>query len=288
MSDDGAGTEREPSRERCSTTRPRRWRCGAPGGAGRGGGAGAAAAAADRGRRGGVILGGAGRHGGGGAGAARGRGGDGEVHGRHRRAAAAGKGTIARRSRGSSGFAHLDTGASTARWRWSLAARTPLEAAQRLDPGAWGTRGCGRRRGAEASRVAAIPRCGRRSSSSRGLRAAWTGARCWTGATSGRSCAQAEAKLFVTATPRRGRRGATRNPGGGARRHLGGNTRGGAGAGCRDAGRDVAPLRAAPDAVVIDTRGWGSRRRSPGAGGRARADGLSRRRCAGPVPRAEV
>ncbi|HVG48370.1 MAG TPA: d(CMP) kinase [Rubellimicrobium sp.] len=176
--------------------------------------------------------------------------------------AASGKGTIAKALARELGFAHLDTGllyrAVAAK---SLEGQDPVGAAQGLDPG--GLDGDGRLRTAavaqEASRVAAIP----------AVRAALLDvqkafARAEGGAVlDGRDigtviCPEAEAKLFVTASAeaRAGRR-FRELAGAGHEATFEGTLAEVRARDARDAGRDVAPLRPAQDAVVIDTSDLG-------------------------------
>ncbi|MCL4188824.1 MAG: (d)CMP kinase [Rhodobacteraceae bacterium] len=166
--------------------------------------------------------------------------------------AAAGKGTIARAIAARFGLAHLDTGLLYRAVGLRAAAGEEPEAAARalaaadLDrPGLRGEAAAG-----WASRVAAIP----------AVRAALldfqrTFARRPGGAVlDGRDigtvvCPEAEVKLFVTASPEVRARRRWLEQGGEAAAVLAEvQTRD-----ARDAGRADAPLRAAPDAVVIDT-----------------------------------
>ena len=173
--------------------------------------------------------------------------------------AAAGKGTIGRAIARELGFRHLDTGllyrAVALR---SLQGEDPAEAAQRLDPGGLGDPRLREPAVAqEASRVAAIPE----------VRAAlldWQKAfaRSEGGAVlDGRDigtvvCPEAEVKLFVTASPeaRAGRRHAEQVAAG-HESSLEGTLAEVRARDARDAGRAMSPLRAAEDAVVIDTSG---------------------------------
>ncbi len=173
--------------------------------------------------------------------------------------AAAGKGTIGRAIARELGFRHLDTGSLyRAVALRSLQGEDPAEAAQRLDPG--GLDDPRLREPAvaqEASRVAAIPE----------VRAAlldWQKAfaRSDGGAVlDGRDigtvvCPEAEVKLYVTASPeaRAGRRHAEQVAAG-QESSLEGTLAEVRARDARDAGRAVAPLRPAEDAVVIDTSG---------------------------------
>jgi len=169
--------------------------------------------------------------------------------------AAAGKGTVARAVAEAMGFAHLDSGLLyRAVALKALGGMDPVEAARRLDLGDLRDP---RLRGAEvaqaASRVAAIP----------GVRAALLAtqkafARREGGAVmDGRDigtviCPEAEVKLFVTASDvaRAGRRFEELRAQGATFEGTLAEVRG---RDTRDAGRAVAPLRAAEDAVVIDT-----------------------------------
>jgi cytidylate kinase len=175
--------------------------------------------------------------------------------------AASGKGTIGRAIAREMGFAHLDTGLLyRAVAVKSLEGQDPVEAAQRLDPRSLeGPRLRTAEVAQEASRVAAIP----------AVRAALLDvqkafARAEGGAVmDGRDigtviCPEAEAKLFVTASAeaRAGRRFAELRAAG-QDVTLEGTLAEVLARDARDAGRDVAPLRPAPDAVVIDTSGMG-------------------------------
>lgn len=171
--------------------------------------------------------------------------------------AAAGKGTVARAVARELGFAHLDTGLLyRAVGLRALGGEDPVEAARGLDPGTLGDQ---RLRGADvaeaASRVAVLP----------AVRAALLAfqrgfARREGGAVlDGRDvgtvvCPEAEAKLFVTAAAeaRAARRWAelrAMGEGGSLEATLAAVRARDA----RDAGRADAPLRAAPDAVLLDT-----------------------------------
>ena len=175
--------------------------------------------------------------------------------------AAAGKGTVSKRIAAHFGFAHLDTGllyrATAAR---VIEGAEAIEAAGALRPADLERDDLRTQAVAqEASRVAADP----------GVRAALAGfqrrfARREGGAVlDGRDigtviCPEAEAKLYVTAT----------DEARAARRHAELSAKGDprtlaqvaadlAERDARDAGRDAAPMRPAPDAVRLDTSGLG-------------------------------
>jgi cytidylate kinase len=175
--------------------------------------------------------------------------------------AAAGKGTIAKALARELGFAHLDTGLLyRAVGLEVLAGQDPLEAAQRLDPGRLGDP---RLRGPEvaqaASRVAAIPSVRAALLQFQKDFARRDGGAVMDGRDIGTVvCPEAEAKLFVTASAEARA----------ARRHaellaagrdvtLAETLAEVLARDARDATRDVAPLRAADDAVVLDTSGMG-------------------------------
>ena len=176
--------------------------------------------------------------------------------------AASGKGTIAKAIARELGFQHLDTGllyrAVAAK---SLNGQDPVEAAQGLDPrGLDGDAGLRTAEVAqEASRVAAIPAVRDALLDVQKAFARAEGGAVLDGRDIGTViCPEAEAKLFVTATDeaRAGRRyhelaaaghGVT----------LEGTLAEVRARDARDARRDVAPLKPAPDAVVIDTSGMG-------------------------------
>lgn len=176
--------------------------------------------------------------------------------------AASGKGTIAKALARELGFAHLDTGLLyRAVAAQSLEGQDPVEAAQRLDPG--GLDGDARLRTAEvaqeASRVAAIPAVRAALLDVQKAFARREGGAVMDGRDIGTViCPEAEAKLFVTASAeaRAGRRHAEL-AGAGHDVTLEGTLAEVRARDARDAGRDVAPLRPAPDAVVIDTSGLG-------------------------------
>lgn len=175
--------------------------------------------------------------------------------------AAAGKGTIARAVARELGFAHLDTGllyrAVALR---SLDGEEPAAAAGAIDPGMLDDPRL--RTGpvaAEASRVAAMPE----------VRAALLAfqkgfARREGGAVlDGRDvgtvvCPEAEAKLFVVASEeaRAGRRHEELRAAG-LESTFEGTLSDLRARDARDSGRDAAPLRAAPDAVLLDTSAMG-------------------------------
>lgn len=171
--------------------------------------------------------------------------------------AAAGKGTIARAVAQATGFAHLDTGLLyRAVGLAALEGQDPAEAARRLDPHALSDP---RLRGPEAaqaaSRVAAIPEVRAALLEFQKDFARREGGAVMDGRDIGTVvCPEAEAKLFVTASPeaRAGRRHAEHRASGEAvtLEEILAEVRA---RDDRDASRSVAPLRAAPDAVVIDT-----------------------------------
>ena len=176
--------------------------------------------------------------------------------------AASGKGTIAKAIARELGFRHLDTGLLyRAVAVKSLEGQDPVEAAQGLDP-----RGLDADAGLrtaevaqEASRVAAIPAVRDALLDVQKAFARTEGGAVLDGRDIGTViCPEAEAKLFVTASDeaRAGRRyhelaaaghGVT----------LEGTLAEVRARDARDAGRDVAPLKPAPDAVVIDTSDMG-------------------------------
>ncbi|EYD71550.1 Cytidylate kinase [Rubellimicrobium mesophilum DSM 19309] len=175
--------------------------------------------------------------------------------------AASGKGTIAKALARELGFAHLDTGllyrAVAAK---SLEGQDPVEAAQGLDPG--GLDGARLRTAAvaqEASRVAAIPAVRVALLDVQKAFARREGGAVMDGRDIGTViCPEAEAKLFVTASAeaRAGRR-YRELVAAGQEVTLEGTLAEVRARDARDAGRDVAPLRPAGDAVVIDTSGLG-------------------------------
>jgi cytidylate kinase len=175
--------------------------------------------------------------------------------------AAAGKGTIAKAIARELGFLHLDTGALyRAVALRSLDGEDPAEAAQRLDPGSLGDP---RLRSAEvareASRVAAIPEVRAALLQFQRDVARREGGAVLDGRDIGTVvCPEAEAKLFVTASPeaRAGRRHAEHLAAGEASEleRVLADVRA---RDERDSGRAHAPLKAAPDAVEIDTSGLG-------------------------------
>ena len=166
--------------------------------------------------------------------------------------AAAGKGTIARAVAGALGFAHLDTGllyrAVALR---TLAGADPLEAAQALRPADLADPELRSAAVAqEASRVAVLPDV-------RGALLLWQrrfarqeGGAVMDGRDVGTAvCPEAEAKLFVTASPEARARRRAAELGLGYQETLAEILARDA----RDEGRIAAPLRVAPDAVVLDT-----------------------------------
>ncbi len=173
--------------------------------------------------------------------------------------AAAGKGTIAKAIARELGFLHLDTGALyRAVALRSLDGEDPAEAAQRLDPGSLGDP---RLRGAEvareASRVAVIPEVRAALLQFQRDVARREGGAVLDGRDIGTVvCPEAEAKLFVTASPeaRAGRRHAEHLAAGEAS-ELEGVLSDVRARDERDSGRAHAPLKAADDAVTLDTSG---------------------------------
>ncbi len=175
--------------------------------------------------------------------------------------AAAGKGTIAKAIARELGFAHLDTGLLyRAVGLEVLGGQDPLEAAQRLDPGRLGDMRLRTPEVAQAaSRVAAIPEVRAALFQFQKDFARRDGGAVMDGRDIGTVvCPEAEAKLFVTASAeaRAARRHAELLAAGQAVT-LEGTLAEVRARDERDAGRDVAPLVAAGDAVVIDTSGLG-------------------------------
>ena len=175
--------------------------------------------------------------------------------------AAAGKGTIAKAIARELGFAHLDTGLLyRAVGLEVLGGQDPLEAAQRLDPGRLGDMRLRTPEVAQAaSRVAAIPEVRAALFQFQKDFARRDGGAVMDGRDIGTVvCPEAEAKLFVTASAeaRAARRHAELLAAGQAVT-LEGTLAEVRARDERDAGRDVAPLVAAGDAVVIDTSGMG-------------------------------
>ena len=176
--------------------------------------------------------------------------------------AASGKGTIAKAVARELGFAHLDTGLLyRAVAVKSLEGQDPVEAAQRLDPR--GLDGDARLRTAEvsqeASRVAAIPAVRMALLDFQKAFARAEGGAVMDGRDIGTViCPEAEAKLFVTASAeaRAGRR-YRELAAAGQDVTLEGTLADVRARDARDAGRDVAPLKPAEDAVVIDTSEMG-------------------------------
>ena len=175
--------------------------------------------------------------------------------------AAAGKGTIGRAVAREMGFAHLDTGALyRAVAVRSLQGEDPAQAAQRLDPGGLGD---ARLRAPdvaqEASRVAAIPEVRAALLQFQKDFARRDGGAVLDGRDIGTVvCPEAEAKLYVTASAeaRAARRHAEHLAAGQASDlgHVLDEVRA---RDARDAGRAVAPMSVAEDAVVIDTSDLG-------------------------------
>ncbi len=173
--------------------------------------------------------------------------------------AAAGKGTIAKALARELGFAHLDTGALyRAVALRTLGGEDPVEAARSLDPAGLGDP---RLRAAEvareASRVAALPEVRAALLKFQKDFARREGGAVLDGRDIGTVvCPDAEAKLFVTASAeaRAGRRHAEHLAAGEAVAFEGVLAEVRA-RDERDSGRAHAPLRAAEDAVVLDTSG---------------------------------
>ena len=175
--------------------------------------------------------------------------------------AAAGKGTIARAVAREFGFAHLDTGLLyRAVGLCALEGQDPAQAAQRLDPGGLGDP---RLRSAEvareASRVAVIPEVRAALLQFQKDFARREGGAVLDGRDIGTVvCPEAEAKLFVTASPEaRAERRHAEHLAAGEPSDLPTVLRDVRVRDERDAGRDHAPLVAARDAVVIDTSRMG-------------------------------
>jgi len=175
--------------------------------------------------------------------------------------AASGKGTIAKALAQELGFGHLDTGLLyRAVAVKSLDGEDPVQVAQGLDPGRLDSP---RLRHAdvaqEASRVAAIPAVRMALLDLQKAFARREGGAVMDGRDIGTViCPEAEAKLFVTASAearagRRFRELVENGQDATLERTLAEVVARDA----RDAGRDVAPLRPAGDAVVIDTSGMG-------------------------------
>ena len=175
--------------------------------------------------------------------------------------AAAGKGTIAKAIARELGFAHLDTGTLyRAVALESLAGQDPAEAAQRLDVGSLGDP---RLRAPdvarEAARVAAIPEVRAALLQVQKEFARREGGAVLDGRDIGTVvCPEAEVKLFVTASAEaRAERRHAEHLAAGEDSDLGTVLSDVRARDARDAGREHAPLRAAEDAVVIDTSDLG-------------------------------
>lgn len=169
--------------------------------------------------------------------------------------AAAGKGTIARAVAAALGFAHLDSGLLyRAVGLRSLEGADPVEAARALDPEALDDPRLRRPDVAEAaSRVAAVPAVRAALLSFQQGFARREGGAVIDGRDIGTAiCPGAEAKLFVTATDAaRARRRQAELAAEGAT--LEGTLAALQARDARDSARAASPLRAAPDAVVLDT-----------------------------------
>jgi cytidylate kinase len=170
--------------------------------------------------------------------------------------AAAGKGTIAREVARATGFAHLDTGLLyRAVGLRVLGGEEPVAAARALDPAGLADP---RLRGADvaeaASRVAVLQEVRDELLLVQRIFARREGGAVLDGRDVGTIvCPEAEAKLFVTASPEaRARRRAA---------EIGGSVEDTLAAillrDARDASRDAAPMVPAPDAVLLDTSGMG-------------------------------
>ncbi|TNC69847.1 (d)CMP kinase [Rubellimicrobium roseum] len=173
--------------------------------------------------------------------------------------AASGKGTIAKALARELGFRHLDTGSLyRAVALRSLEGEDPVAAARSLDPERLGDPRLREPRVAqEASRIAAIPEVRAALLDFQKGFARRDGGAVLDGRDIGTVvCPEAEAKLFVTATAeaRAGRRHAEQVAAG-LDSTLEGTLAEVRARDARDAGRDVAPLRPAEDAVLIDTSG---------------------------------
>jgi cytidylate kinase len=175
--------------------------------------------------------------------------------------AAAGKGTIARAIAAETGFAHLDTGLLyRAVGLRTLAGEDAAGAARRLDPLAFGD---ARLRLPEvsqaASRVSAIPAVREALFDFQRAFARREGGAVMDGRDIGTViCPEAEAKLFVTASPEaRARRRWEELRAADVATSYEATLAEVRARDARDEGRAAAPLRAAPDAVVIDTSRMG-------------------------------
>jgi cytidylate kinase len=173
--------------------------------------------------------------------------------------AAAGKGTISKAVARHFGFAHLDSGLLyRAVARRVLDGAAPLEAARALAPGDLGRGDLRTPEVAEAaSRVAALPEVRAALVDFQRAFARRDGGAVIDGRDIGTViCPEAEAKLYVTATPevRAHRRwlefGADAPPEAEVLAQVLARDR-------RDAGRETAPMRPAADAVVLDTSAMG-------------------------------
>lgn len=171
--------------------------------------------------------------------------------------AAAGKGTIARAIAAETGFAHLDTGllyrAVALR---SLAGEDPVTAARGLDPAALEDPRLRRPEvSQEASRISALPALREALFAVQRSFARREGGAVMDGRDIGTViCPEAEAKLFVTASPEaRARRRWEELRAAGLGTSYEDTLEEVRARDARDAARAVAPMRPAPDAVVIDT-----------------------------------
>jgi cytidylate kinase len=165
--------------------------------------------------------------------------------------AAAGKGTVARALAVRFGFAHLDTGllyrAVAARGGDPVAAARALREADLAAPGLRSAEA-----GQAASRVAVIPEVRAALAAFQRAFARREGGAVLDGRDIGTViCPEAEAKLYVTATDEmRAARRHAEDPDGQSPAQVLADLRA---RDARDATRDVAPMVAAPDALLLDT-----------------------------------
>ena len=175
--------------------------------------------------------------------------------------AASGKGTIARAVAREFGFAHLDTGLlyravglrAMQDGRGVIDPHWAAELARRLTPADLEREGLrGPRAASAASRVAALPEVRAALLDFQRRFARRDGGAVLDGRDIGTViCPEAEAKLFVTAGDAvRAERRHTEDPGGQSLAQVLADLRA---RDARDAGRAVAPLAAAPDALLLDT-----------------------------------
>jgi cytidylate kinase len=175
--------------------------------------------------------------------------------------AASGKGTIGRAVAREFGFAHLDTGLlyravglqAIDDGRGVIDPHWAAELARRLTPADLQRGGLrGPRAASAASRVAALPEVRAALLDLQRRVARHEGGAVLDGRDIGTViCPEAEAKLFVTASDAvRAARRHAEDPGGGSVAQVLADLRA---RDARDAGRAVAPLAAAPDALLLDT-----------------------------------